>query len=538
MGIVNLYNLIEAYLRENFDKQHAIKSDICYIDCTSKIYSYLNNYYRNEKKQESMLQKNNIFLIIDDILNNIAFNFIKQITENKYYKKFILVFDFKQRTEIKRIKFDEDLMEYYEKNPELTQFDKKEQISAIPLIPRSVDILNTDINDLYLMIYNAYKIRWSYWHFKAKNIDNYINVNYLIQKISDDYYEKYNSDIKLDLDLNLKFDIEDRNNSLIIYNKLQNLKRYNFQTYLIHRGLKRFALKHKRYPHYNDLKKSYLSEETDDVFSDKFKKQIFQIYPQLIVDLIPNLIFKIQEGVKNSSKEIEFLGCEEEADYVIYQHIKKYNYANQCPTINTNDSDMVLLLHDVDCIIKIKKRKHDKAKQNFNINKLQNKKNENLNPNHATFQKNNPKHDLINNANSYQKTSHCDNLILRPKEFWKWLIDRDEKMEFKNLLMLAVCLGTSYNNIRTKFRIDTIKEIRTTYSNTLYDDILNEIRNTLKNKENKKNIGLLQMFNAIEYYRQIDLLEESFHYIKPSSELSKTKIEQRYYDIFTQLLLK
>ena len=378
---------------------------------------------------------------------------------------------------------------------------------------------------MYLIINNAYKIRWSYWHFKAKNIDNYINVNYLIQKTSDDYYKKYNSDIKSDLELKLNFNDNERNNSLIIYDKLQDLKRYNFQMYLIHRGLKRFALKHKRYPHYNDLKKSYLSNETDDIFSDKFKKQIFQIYPQLIVDLIPNLIFKIQEGVKNSFKEIEFLGCEEEADYVIYQHIKKYNYTNRCPTINTNDSDMVLLLHDIDCIIKIKK-KHNKSRQNFNTDKFQNKKNENLNS---------PKYDLTNNANSYQKTTHYDNLILRPKEFWKWLIDRDEKIEFKNLLMLAVCLGTSYNNVRTKF--NTIEEIRKIYSHTLYDDVLNEIRNTLKTNENKKNIGLLQMFNAIEYYRQIDLLEENFHYIKPNPELLKTKITQKYYDIFTQLLL-
>ena len=45
---------------------------------------------------------------------------------------------------------------------------------------------------------------------------------------------------------------------------------------------------------------------------------------------------------------------EEEADYVIYQHIKKYHYENQCPTIVTNDTDMLLLLHDIDCIIKIK----------------------------------------------------------------------------------------------------------------------------------------------------------------------------------------
>lgn len=509
MGIVNLYKFIEQYLKENYHNQRPIKSDICYIDCTSKIYSYLIDYYRNDKNKDTIHAKNNIYLIIDDILNNIAFNFIKQITENHYYKKFILVFDYKQHGESKKLYFDNDLMEYYEKHSELTQFDKKERISAIPLIPRSIDILNTDMNDLYLITANAFNKRWSYWCFKNKNMDNYINIDYLIQNLKSNYLNKYKTEIDNDLS-NGDINDEERKNNLIVYGKLMNLKRYNFQCYLIHRGLKRFATKHKRYPHYDDLKKSYLSNESDEVFSDKFKKQMFNICPQLIVDLIPNLIFKIKEGIKNVNKYVEFLGCEEEADYVIYQHIKKYNYVNQCPTINTNDSDMVLLLHDMDCIIKLKKKRYN------------NKKIANNSFNHS--------------ANQYQRKQHGDNLIIRPIEFWKWLTNKTEN-EYKNLLMLSVCLGTSYNNVRTKFRIDTIEEVRRKYSNEMYENILNEIKNKLKVEDYKKNIGILQMFNAIEYYSHVDALEESFHYIKPEEEILIKKIDQRYYEIFTQLLL-
>ena len=513
MGIVNLYKFIEQYLKENHNNQRPIKSDICYIDCTSKIYSYLNDYYRNEKKQSIIQTKNNIYLIIDNILTNIASNFIKQITENRYYNKFILVFDYKYPSDSKKLYFDDDLLTYYENYPDLTQFDKKERISAIPLIPRSVDILNTDMNDLYLMTANAFNKRWSYWHFKTKNIDNYINVEYLIQNLKTNYTNKYKSDIESDLN-GSNFEKE-RENDLIVYSKLSNLKRYNFQSYLIQRGLKRFGLKHKRYPHYDDLKKSYMSNESDEIFSEKFKKQIFNVTPQLIIELVPNLVFKIKEGVKNVNKTVDFLACEEEADYVIYQHIKKYNYSNQCPTINTNDSDMVLLLHDVDCIIKIKKKK-------FNNQYKKNQNNCNLT--------------LNNSANNYQRNRHCDNLIIRPIEFWKWLTNKYEN-KFKNLLMLSVCLGTTYNNVRTKFKIDTIQQVREKYSDNMYENILNEIKYKLKTEDYKKNIGILQMFNAIEYYKHIDSLEESFHYIKPEKELIKKKIDQRYYELFTQLLL-
>ena len=55
---------------------------------------------------------------------------------------------------------------------------------------------------------------------------------------------------------------------------------------------------------------------------------------------------------KMNLQDVEFFACVSESDYAIVKHIKTYNI-NNYPTIITNDTDLLVLLADVDCVVKI-----------------------------------------------------------------------------------------------------------------------------------------------------------------------------------------
>lgn len=563
MGIEYLHKYLQQYANENRINTSKIRSSICYIDCTSKIYSFFFNQSRYERNIENIKELNNVYEVIDQILDSLAKSLIIQIKDNKYYNKYILLFDHYYLENNKKISLDPFLINYYQNEIETSPYNKKERVSAIPLIPNNINIYEIQLCDLLELVRTSSEVRWSYWNFKTKNITNYVSVYYLLNKTVDSYKLTYNSDIINDfkkiycckafkrlcsshgvtIDEHDKYEyklektilspsaiemIKDKKrlNEIIAYLKLKKIINNNFQLYLVHRGIKRFGSKNKKNTAIDKIKDDYLSDEVDDpTFSQRFIKKCFDIQPQLIISLIPNLIYKIQEGLKGSNKDVEFLGCEEEADYVIYQHIKKYRYENQCPTIVTNDTDMLLLLHDIDCIIKIKQccTKSSKKKTN-NVKSM------------STLTSYNPHSKLNCNAK--------DKLIIYPKKFWSWLLKRNV-IKYENLVALCARLGTTYNHYKSRFKINSLNDIRKSYTNSLYFDTICEIKNDLKRIENEKKsedmkrvTPLLQMLGTIELYLQLPSLEQSFHNIKPIGLLEVDKINQRYFDIFTQLILR
>ena len=141
---------------------------------------------------------------------------------------------------------------------------------------------------------------------------------------------------------------------LIKYKKLLELKEFGFYRYLLEHGIKLFANKKPRTKNSEILKKIWYETKTNDDFSEQINDNYFEIQPQLIVDLIPHIIHKITEKINGSNKIIEFLGCEQESDFVIKKHIKLNCPYGQIPTVLTGDTDLLLLLHDVDCVIKMK----------------------------------------------------------------------------------------------------------------------------------------------------------------------------------------
>jgi hypothetical protein len=91
----------------------------------------------------------------------------------------------------------------------------------------------------------------------------------------------------------------------------------------------------------------------------------------MIVGLLPNIIHRIKTKIKSNNElsklHIEFLGCVTEADYVIKKHILTYSptykQSNKPqhksiykPTVFTIDTDMLVLLSDIDCVVNLKLR--------------------------------------------------------------------------------------------------------------------------------------------------------------------------------------
>lgn len=525
MGIENLYTFLYEYYNEVLSKRtDNYHSDICYIDCTSKIYSILNSSYNKIKGRKKFTNNQDIYILIDEILDHLAENISRQIKENKFYKRYILLFDVTFDSTTEFIDLNEKLLYYYKKYEDLTQFDKKEKAAATCLIPKLTNLHTVTLQNLHSLVKNASDVRWSYWN-TTRDITDYVSVSWLMRNVEKEYKLYFKKNIQEDLKNVSKLTIE-KQNKINIYKKLQYANKIGFQHYLMKRGLKRFATKKERYPFKDEVVNSYFKDKAE-VFSDTFFKHYYKIEPQMLVELVPNLVYKIQILTESIDKDIEYLGCEYEADFVIKQHIKYYNLSNKQVTVSTTDTDLLLLLSDIDCLVKIKGRRFD---VNDNVN-----------------------------------------LLIKPKEFWEW-VTKKKNIRYKNLVALAVRLGSTYNCLKNKFSIYNINEVRRCNFEIIYEDLYANLLDELdhmsseieyiklqieelkshteednrykikelkefKSKKEDEFKSYLQMFGALEKYIQADHIEKEFHYIKGERELNINKINDRYTDIFTQFLI-
>jgi hypothetical protein len=61
---------------------------------------------------------------------------------------------------------------------------------------------------------------------------------------------------------------------------------------------------------------------------------------------------EISSRITSNMPNVIFFGCEFEADFAIVSHIRKYS-RNILPTIYTNDTDLIALLSDIHCIVRM-----------------------------------------------------------------------------------------------------------------------------------------------------------------------------------------
>ena len=234
----------------------------------------------------------------------------------------------------------------------------------------------------------------------------------------------------------------------------------------------------------NKYKNNFKCNSEFDTILNNFKNTVNYT---LIVNLIPILISRVKEQIKDLHlKEIvEFIGCENESDFVIRKHILLYNSLN-CPTIYTNDSDLFMLLCDINCYIRVK--------------------------------------------------SPLLNIRIKPNLFWQWLTGL-ENIYLNDIAAFCCILGNDYNHFKfMKWKVDNLNDIRELFKNNknLYSNAYNH---ALKLYNKYHYLELLQFLISLEIYRQCDYIENEIHHISRINENSCNKllneaIELKYRNIF------
>jgi len=475
MGIIKLLKFFEEYAK-SATPINDIDSKICYMDYTSNLVITTNNIVRNNSKL-SVIDK--IKLIINTCVKNI----IEQIEHNKYFTKYIVVFDYKYVSKFNSLfKFSDIIIDNYTNN---FQFNK-DYIDLIPMIPKNLN-LSTPIHVLKESVRNFYELR----------INNVINDNNLNPTNYQNLYLLLSSAKEESEKIIIKSLIDTGITRYIVLRGAKNTTRRNRRNKLLCKSIhaSKTYITSKTLQNKMDninvrLFESMNNEKSFQSILDDFKNTVN--YP-LIVNLIPVLVSKIKETIKikNIKTDIEFIGCENESDYVIRKHILLYNSLN-CPTIYTNDSDLFMLLSDVNCYIRIK--------------------------------------------------SPSLNVRIKPNLFWQWLTNQ-KNVYYDNIVALCCLMGNDYNHFKfLKYKIETIEDVRNLFKNNknVYQLIYNHALKLYEkySLDSHKVTDIINFMISLEIYKQADLIESEIHFIhtlnnSECDELINTNIELKYRNIFT-----
>ena len=365
MGIIELYKFLYEYINSDVYKSPVINNNICYIDYTLYLIIAVNVYYKQKLHYNKTISQ-----ICDEIIDMLVEKLLLQLNKNKY-KKYILVFDYRTVSNInENLEFTDEMINNY-----VTNFVKtnKEHIDMIPMIPKNIDINNENLVKKSLRC--MFEVRWSGWN-QNNNILNYENLYVYQKKHPEINVSKY-----------IKFGII----RYLILRGIKNQKR-------IERKLNNFPVKNYKNSLNCVFEDISVNLFDSDNFTKDFNKWIFTINYSHILNLIPIFISRVKKMYQCNNK-VEFIGCENESDFVIKKHIIKYNSLN-CPIVRTNDADMIMLLSDINCIVQIK------------LDKL---------------------------------------VSIYPHEFWKWLSGLNAPT-YQQIISFCCLLGTDYS--------DTLKHIK------------------------------------------------------------------------------
>ena len=468
MGIIKLTKYFNEYINSLPKSHENINSEICYIDYTSNLVITTSNIM---KKYKSINISSKINIICNEIINTCINNLCEQIKNNKYFTKYIIVFDYRYLSKFNlNFKLSEQLLNDCIHNLEFN----KDYVDSIPMIPKSQSITNTPISTLKENVRNLYELR-----IKGE-ITNYQNLYYLLSNETDETHIQI----------------------------LQTLINFGLTRYIVLRGAKNITRRDRNIKNMcktiHNQKSFLISSKLQNVL-DNINIRLFEATDEktfqnilynfkntvnytLIINLIPILVSRFKEIIKKEPKSeiVEFIGCENESDFVIRKHILLYNKLN-CPTIYTNDSDLFMLLCDINCYIRV-------------------------------------------------KTSNL-NIRIKPNLFWQWLTGQDN-IYLNDIIAFCCILGNDYNHFKfMKWKIDNIEDIKMLFKNNknLYINVYNH---ALKLYNKHKYIELLQFLISLEIYTQCDIIENSIHPIERINEISCNKllndtIELKYRNIFT-----
>ena len=478
MGIHNLiryiHNSNQLDLSQCVSGDNIYISNIVYFDITYKLIEMYNKFMSLHTDDDF---NNNIQSLIKYIENELLMMFNRL----KYMNRIIYVFiDYKFINNLK------------ERNVIFKDFlnidiNPRERFNAIPMIKRKyLKLCNTD--DIDVIIYLIKKVRCMFELKSIYSISNklnmrkYISIPYII------HVEKNATTRKCFEILN--------NEGIFRYSILRGGKyvtRKNRTNGLYKQRMGVNAKNNDVSECHSECKSEIQSECHSEIQSEQqnispslndthgyakcnFNNEQYEdsIVPfTLLVYIFPNIVKHINDKIKN----INFFGCEIESDFALSKHVHTYSkYAY--PTIYSSDTDMLCLMCDVNCIIKLSINSNVYCKHSSDSN------------NRRTF------------------------LFVNPVLFWQGIFGCTLKKRI--IIILCVLMGTDYNPYDSKspIHIKYFSDILSLLHVEKYEDISEEI--LLSNiysiiKNNEDNIHCKQTVLALNVY--LNDLEDELHYI-------------------------
>lgn len=146
----------------------------------------------------------------------------------------------------------------------------------------------------------------------------------------------------------------------------------------------------------------------------------------VIIHAIPTIVKKLYKMKPNYTNCVSFFGCSSESDFSIVKHVKIYN-RNSYPTICTNDTDLILLLNDIDCVV------------NFTYNE---------------------------NGKIYTAS-------INPKQFWINVFGKEFDSDV--IKMIVILMGSDYNHFtHSPIRIKSIEEFLVKIRKNSFEELSND----------------------------------------------------------------
>lgn len=465
MGISGLSQYLNEYAAVANKCQQAIDSKVCYIDYTSVLVSTTANISKRHAKNDSNQCLADIHNMCEEIIQTCVHNLVDQLEHNKYFIKYIIVFDYKCVSNFSSHFYlnDELLSEYIHTLP-----FQKDYTDLIPMIPKTLDIHTTPVDVLKESVRNLYELRIH------RMISDYQNLYVLkMDESSPDYIQLVDSLISTGY--NRYFVLRGAKNATRRERNIKNMCKAIHSNRTLDNSL------HTKLDNVNVRLYETLNDTA--AFTSTLHNFQHSISYQLIINLIPLIVQRIKAELQSKAIEtnVEFIGCENESDFVIRKHIKLYNQLN-CPTVYSNDSDLFMLLCDVDCYIRLKQN-------NLNVR-------------------------------------------LKPNLFWRWLTG-SSYVNFRNISTFCCLLGNDYTQF--KFKKYLMTDVKQLFKNKyLYDSVYTS---SLKLYHKYKTNDILYFLLVLEMYAQADLIENNIHYLDNhlDSQLDIYKqIELKYRNIFTE----
>lgn len=225
-------------------------------------------------------------------------------------------------------------LKFFDYLPQPKDFDKKDLLHATPLIKRKYINSLKICPDADLSGYVRCLCEFnSIYSTSTHKLSKYVSISYLISNES---------------------------NPEIIFN-YQKLLSYGWYRYIILRGGKKLTIKERhisKLPYIHALAEKYKTDNISKLLllfngnKEKLSKQFYSKIPFItLIYAFPIII----EKLKPKYPHIRYFGCEVEADMAISKHIHTYT-RNAFPLVITCDTDLLALLCDVNCVIKLELR--------------------------------------------------------------------------------------------------------------------------------------------------------------------------------------